>query len=157
MIGNVFNEHVQAPVIVPELQDRGVTSVVVGDWHFGAVTADGKLFTWGAHGNGALGYPTTQRTVTVPTEVRFDYGEGRQQRERFCIAAAAAGWQTGALVVDLEVGRRGSSHCLARSWILLCLQPEDSSEAEVRSAVATDVEWYVHSHNGVAVEPTLST
>ena len=105
---------VQQPVIVPELQDRGVTSVVLGDWHYGAVTADGQLLTWGAHGNGALGYPRKEHKVAVPTEVGFSYGEW-WPRARFCIAATAAGWQTGALVVDLEVGRRGSCRCLAEA------------------------------------------
>lgn len=105
---------VQQPVIVPELQDRGVTSVVLGDWHYGAVTADGQLLTWGAHGNGALGYPTKELEVAVPTKVRFDYGE-RQQGKRFCVAATAAGWQTGVLVIDLEVGRCGFCRCLAEA------------------------------------------
>ena len=40
--------------------------------------------------------------VSVPTEVRFDHEE-KTRKEMFCFAAAAAGWHTGALVIDLEV------------------------------------------------------
>ena len=119
------------PIILPALQNRGVISVVLGDYHYGALTADGKLLTWGAYSKGALGLgdPTkipvgqpggfvtedqlrrsaTYRglvrpppDVTVPTEARFDHGEKRR-RERYCFAAAAAGWHMGALVIDLEV------------------------------------------------------
>lgn len=120
------------PIILPALQNRGVISVVLGDYHYGALTVDGKLLTWGAYSKGALGLgdPTKipvgqpggfatedqlQRATTrwrilrqpppnvvVPTEVRFDHGEKRR-RERYCFAAAAAGWHMGALVIDLEV------------------------------------------------------
>ncbi|TFY69106.1 hypothetical protein EVJ58_g618 [Rhodofomes roseus] len=120
-----------SPIILPALQNRGVISVVLGDYHCGALTADGKLLTWGAYSKGALGLgdPTkiplsqpggfmddnqlrgaTNRwgilmfpppDVTVPTEVRFDHGE-KKRRERYCFAAAAAGWHMGALVMDLE-------------------------------------------------------
>lgn len=116
------------PQIIPSLQDRKVISVVIGDYHYGALTSTGKLLTWGGFSRGALGLgdPTTieagkpggyademQRQtarshggpypppVTEPTEVRFDHGEKRR-RERFCFAATAAGWHMGALVIDLE-------------------------------------------------------
>ena len=37
------------PTILPELQNKGVISVVLGDYHFGALTTTGKLFTWGIY------------------------------------------------------------------------------------------------------------
>jgi hypothetical protein len=42
--------------------------------------------------------------VSVPTEVRFDYGE-KKRKEMFCFAVTAAGWHMGALAIDLEVSR----------------------------------------------------
>ncbi|KAI8985750.1 RCC1/BLIP-II [Trametes punicea] len=120
------------PTVIPELQNRSVISVVLGDYHYGALTGTGKLLTWGAFSKGALGLgdPTLiplgqpggyaddeqRRTsvhprwgvmrpppdVRVPAEVRFDHGE-RRKREKYCFAAAALGWHTGALVIDLDV------------------------------------------------------
>ena len=114
------------PTIHSTLQYRSVISVVLGDYHFGALTADGKLLTWGDYSKGAIGlgdpreipagqpggygteemrtmmisrgYGGTPAKVNTPTEVKFEKG-----RETFCFAAAAAGWHTGALVIDLEV------------------------------------------------------
>ncbi|KIJ65618.1 hypothetical protein HYDPIDRAFT_110746 [Hydnomerulius pinastri MD-312] len=116
------------PRILPALQNIDVISVVLGDYHFGALTSTGKLLTWGAYSRGALGlgdpvkieagqpggYLTEQLRqsaashggpfppgVAEPTEVRFDHGEKRS-RKRFCFAATSAGWHMGALVIDLE-------------------------------------------------------
>ncbi|KIY71850.1 RCC1/BLIP-II protein [Cylindrobasidium torrendii FP15055 ss-10] len=116
------------PQVIPGLQRRGVISVVLGDWHYGALTTDGKVLTWGAYSNGALGLgdPTqlavgtaggyadehskqqaqergrgAPPAVEVPTEVRFDHRR-KTPKDRFCISLAASGWHTGALVIDLE-------------------------------------------------------
>ena len=43
------------PRVIPELQYKSVISVVLGDYHYGALTSTGKLLTWGAYSNGALG------------------------------------------------------------------------------------------------------
>ena len=119
------------PQVIPALQNRGVISIVLGDYQFGALLESGKLLTWGMVGSTGLGDPysiepgqpggfrTAQektRSLTAyqnipdvhnPTEVRFDH-ELSQPRERFVFAAAAAGWHMGALVVDLEeVGNSG--------------------------------------------------
>jgi len=116
--------------IIPALQYKSVISVVLGDYHSAALTADGKLYTWGAFSQGALGlgdpkdieagqaggYATERDrnaarsglrpharvpNVTVPTEVRFDHGL-KKRKDRFCFAVAAAGWHTAALVIDLD-------------------------------------------------------
>jgi len=107
-----------------------VISVVLGDYHRGALTATGKLYTWGQYSRGALGLGDpgkieagkpggfaseehriaacarrrrpTPPTVETPTEVRFDHGR-KKPKDRFCFAAAAAGWHMGALVIDLDV------------------------------------------------------
>lgn len=118
------------PKITPSLQNRSVISVVLGDYHNVALTSTGKVLSWGSYSLGALGLgdPTkllpgtpgafiTQEqrefamragrgeppSVETPTEVRFDYGR-KTPKDRFCFAIAAAGWHTGALVIDLEVG-----------------------------------------------------
>jgi len=116
------------PTIIPELQNRSVISVVVGDTHFGALTSSGKLLTWGQYSTGALGLGDPgelpagspggfaeeehriraealgygfPQNVAVPSEVRFDHrlrAEGRV--ERYCFAAVAVGFHTAALVLD---------------------------------------------------------
>ncbi|KAI0078721.1 RCC1/BLIP-II [Panus rudis PR-1116 ss-1] len=119
------------PIIIPSLQYKSVISVVLGDYHYGALTSTGKLYTWGAFSKGALGlgHPKDiepgqpggfandqQRRAVIarggeimvrppdvnePTEVRFDHGS-KNKRETFCFAATASGWHTGALVIDLD-------------------------------------------------------
>ena len=121
-----------APTIIPELQGRDVISCVVGDYHYGTLTATGKLLTWGAFSKGALGlgdpveipagqpggYATQEDKnyaihehwglmhpppgVRSPTEVRFDHQE-RRKRPKYCFGATAIGWHLGALVIDLNV------------------------------------------------------
>ncbi|THH05395.1 hypothetical protein EW145_g4827 [Phellinidium pouzarii] len=118
--------------IIPALQYKSIISVVLGDYHNAALTAEGKLYTWGVFSTGALGlgipeelpagtpggYATQEqlerarqgrriqvREVEVPTEVRFDHGKKKGKgkwTDRFCFSATAAGWHTGALVIDLE-------------------------------------------------------
>ena len=106
LMGNTITN--MQPKIFPELQQQGpdaIISVVVGDSHYGALTASGRLLTWGRFMEGALGLgPDVGRDteVRVPTEVRFGTGEGGGQR-MFCFGATACGWHTGALVVDLDV------------------------------------------------------
>jgi SCF-associated factor 1 len=117
------------PTIIPELQNKSVISVVLGDYHFGALTSSGKLLTWGQYSKGALGLGDPVKlpigspggfadeqsrgradrlgfgippNVAVPSEVRFDHGlKAKGKVERYCFAAAASGWHTGALVIDL--------------------------------------------------------
>jgi SCF-associated factor 1 len=48
-MGNQKTKAESQPTILPELQNKGVISVVLGDYHFGALTATGKLFTWGKY------------------------------------------------------------------------------------------------------------
>ncbi|KAI0794449.1 RCC1/BLIP-II [Fomes fomentarius] len=123
----LMGQHISA-----QQQHRSVISVVVGDYHYGALTSDGKLLTWGKFSKGALGLgdPVDNELgqpggfaieeawrrdpvnadwrlmspppeVAKPTEVRFDY-EDKRKRRKYCFAAAAAGWHTGALVIDLD-------------------------------------------------------
>jgi len=115
------NPQVQ-PKIIPELQYKDVISVEIGDYHNVALTAHGDLLAWGKFSNGALGLGDPSKLalgapggyveggnrrgpppdVHVPSKVRFDH-ESKAPRDRFCISATAAGWHTGALVINLEV------------------------------------------------------
>ncbi|KAG6897434.1 hypothetical protein C0992_001595 [Termitomyces sp. T32_za158] len=128
LIGNRETTPQSSPNIVPELQHRSIISVVLGDYHNAALTADGKVLTWGNYSAGALGlgeptkltagtpggYATEEHrllalsgrrfdppAVDIPTEVRFDHGL-KFAKDRFCFSIAAAGWHTGALVIDIE-------------------------------------------------------
>ncbi|TDL23958.1 RCC1/BLIP-II [Rickenella mellea] len=128
LIGKDTTDEDTAAQIIPSLQYKSIISVVLGDYHYGALTSDGKLYTWGAFSNGALGLgdpmniepgqpggfatealrnmAATRRInrladVTMPTQVRFDH-QIKKKKDRFCFAAAAAGWHMGALVIDLE-------------------------------------------------------
>ncbi len=129
LLGDTATSPLTEPRVLPELQNKSIISVVIGDYHNAALTAGGKLLTWGAYSSGALGLgePTklepgtpggfadhtalqsaierrrgTPPAVGKPTEVRFDHGS-KTPKERFCFAVTAAGWHTGALVIDLEV------------------------------------------------------
>ncbi|KAF8624752.1 hypothetical protein AX15_005650 [Amanita polypyramis BW_CC] len=112
LMGDTDTTEESEPRIIPDLQNKSVISVVLGDYHSAALAADGKLYTWGKFSAGALGlgeepvlsrssnvFDLEELTINVPTEVWF----GRR-KNRFCIAVAAAGWHTGALVIDLEPG-----------------------------------------------------
>jgi SCF-associated factor 1 len=131
-VGDTDTKPDSRPKVIPQLQNKSIISVVIGDYHNAALTANGKLLTWGAYSNGALGLgdplklepgtpggfanardlqkaqergrigPTALPAVDVPTEIKFDHNS-KKKRERFCFAATAAGWHTGALVIDLEV------------------------------------------------------
>jgi len=131
LMGGVHTDEHSEPKIIPELQNRSVISVVLKDYHHGALTAEGQLLTWGPYCYGALGLgvptdlplgtpggylaeaqlfrsrlsewgPLEPPAVTSPSPVHFNHGLKPGGR-RFCFAATAAGWHTGALVVCLEV------------------------------------------------------
>ena len=111
-------------IVLPELQNRGVISIVLGDYHHAALLEDGKLLTWGQVNGCGMGNPFTLPVgvpggfkteqdkvyaqkrrvlipaIEVPTEVRFDHGL-KEKRESFVFGVAAAGWHMGALVIDL--------------------------------------------------------
>lgn len=152
-MGNTDTNATSMPKIIPALQNKSVISVVLGDYHCGALTSTGKLLTWGAYSKGALGlgdpaeiepgmpggYATeVQRasgrgippSVEIPTEVRFDH-TNKKRRDRFCFAAAAAGWHMGALLIDLDVSQSFGFDRLNRAKELLSLQPEDEDDADV--------------------------
>lgn len=93
--------------------------VECGDYHFGALTASGELFTFGGYSNGALGLGventrlspalrgTMDRSVTVPSRVSFldpARPNASSQPDEYCFNLAMAGWASGALCVNLADG-----------------------------------------------------
>ncbi|KZP01603.1 RCC1/BLIP-II protein [Calocera viscosa TUFC12733] len=130
LMGTSSTQPDMSPSVVPALQHRSVISVVLGDYHRAALTAQGELLTWGSFSSGALGLgdpyklePGTpggfrtirdrdwgQRSrqpppdVEEPTPVNFHFGQ-EDASPTFCFSAAAAGWHVGALVLDLEEQR----------------------------------------------------
>ncbi|KAG6908970.1 hypothetical protein DXG01_002577 [Tephrocybe rancida] len=145
LIGNIDTTSESKPKIIPDLQNKSIISVVLGDYHNAALTSNGKVYTWGGYSRGALGLgdpaaltPGTPggfnsederrvSNVVVPTEVRFDHGQ-KLPRERFCFSIAAAGWHTGALVIDLEPDTEEE-------------EVEWESEEEVEWEFEEEVEW----------------
>jgi SCF-associated factor 1 len=53
--GDVNTTPEKLPIIIPELQNRSIISVVCGKSHFGALTSSGKLLTWGEYSEGSFG------------------------------------------------------------------------------------------------------
>lgn len=129
LMGDTETSANSPPEIMPALQDRSIISVMLGDYHFGALTSTGQLLTWGSYSHGALGlgiptdlplgapggYQTPQDVETArtrrwlleppkveePAEVDFNLGR-KKAGKKFCFAASAAGWHTGALVIGLD-------------------------------------------------------
>jgi len=66
-LGDSSNRSV--PTVVASLEGRNVSALVGGAYHSVAVTADGKLWTWGNNSYGQLGLGYTSSGVNVPTEV----------------------------------------------------------------------------------------
>ena len=111
--------------ILADLQNKNVIAVALGDYHFGALTAEGHLLTWGKYQAGSLGlgdpahipvgesggfatreaqerhasgaWGLTPPEVKTPTRVMFS-----KKESRYCFAAVAAGWHFGALVLDVD-------------------------------------------------------
>jgi SCF-associated factor 1 len=113
------------PEIFPTLQGREFDSIVLGDYHYGALTMDGKLLTWGNADCSGLGYSSTS-VIHQPREVKFDYEQSGPKRW-FVLGVAAAGWHMGALVADLEVGGAIVLRCI------LIIAPRRNQEVQARS------------------------
>ncbi|ORX64002.1 RCC1/BLIP-II protein [Basidiobolus meristosporus CBS 931.73] len=94
--------------VYPELQDCGVNQVTFGDWHFGALTNDGKLYTWGQASGGALGQGSMHREVKCPTQVPSLAGY-------YIFSISFAGWHSAALAVPLKQ-KEPSTSTIAKSF-----------------------------------------
>lgn len=96
-----------------------ICRVECGDYHFGALTAAGELYTFGGYSNGALGLGventrlepalrgTLDRSVAIPSRVSFldpSRPTAASQPDEYCFNLAMAGWASGALCVNLNEG-----------------------------------------------------
>ncbi|KAG1770740.1 regulator of chromosome condensation 1/beta-lactamase-inhibitor protein II [Suillus occidentalis] len=97
------------PVILPALQNNDVISVVLGDYHYGALTSTGKLLTWGEYSRGALGLgdpgmlaPGQPGGYSTEARRRAAVANGGPYPPGVSEPAELLGWHMGALVIDLE-------------------------------------------------------
>lgn len=158
------------PTVILSLQNRGVISIVLGDYQYGALLENGQLLTWGQAGATGLGDPTLiepgkpggfrteqerSRSLTTfqsipdvhePTEVRFDH-ELAKPRKRFVFGAAAAGWHMGALVVDLEEVQT-RRHFNSSSNLML------QGEPELKKAIAEKDHEKTSTNNPLLNDPS---
>ena len=65
------------------------------------IGSPGGFASYEAYARAKGGAMSNAPSVTNPAEVRFDHGLEKKE-DRFCFAVTAAGWHTGALVVDLK-------------------------------------------------------
>ncbi|CUM64565.1 uncharacterized protein PRCAT00002172001 [Priceomyces carsonii] len=107
----------ETPKILPELQNRNITSVTIGDYHYLALTSNGEMLSWGTESKqcGCLGLGPKQEIidnnngnvndlgrqngmeVLRPMKVKRPAASGKW------LAAAAAGWHScGIFVPSLE-------------------------------------------------------
>jgi len=118
LIGNVTSKADEAPVIMSDLQKRGIIGLSWGDWHGLALCEDGSILSWGKElrANGCLGlgyqdYADAQEkgllidalsgevVSTVPRRIPGFGGE----EDKFAFCVAAAGWHSAALVANFKV------------------------------------------------------
>lgn len=103
-----------SPIIRPELQNRDIIRVEVGDYHYGALTSSGQLLTWGQYSNGALGHGEANEriedshfgnmAVAVPQEVKFGdpLKDHLGKDDEFVFNVTMAGWASSALTVNFN-------------------------------------------------------
>ncbi|KAG2207667.1 hypothetical protein INT47_011787 [Mucor saturninus] len=93
LIGKADADPTTDPIIFRELQNRDVCKVSFGDYHFGAVTNEGELLTWGNYSSGALGHGDMQQT-SQPTPKIVE-----ALSSMFVFAIGFGGWQSSVLAI----------------------------------------------------------
>ncbi|WVQ78399.1 hypothetical protein IAT38_000485 [Cryptococcus sp. DSM 104549] len=102
---------------LPDLQNKEIIQVALGDYHYAALTSGGEMFTWGQGASGQLGLGAAGRSgggEGIPRLVSFRTGDsdddsddegvgsGEKKEEEgkpFVFSITAAGWHTGALIL----------------------------------------------------------
>ena len=66
---------IQSPVINKALRGKRITTFSAGKSHYGAVTSDGRLYTWGDNNDYQLGLPSTANIqyMPVPVEIKLKH------------------------------------------------------------------------------------
>ncbi|KAI8341025.1 regulator of chromosome condensation 1/beta-lactamase-inhibitor protein II [Chlamydoabsidia padenii] len=76
------------------LSNQGFCKVSFGDYHFGALTNDGDLLTWGAFSAGALGHGDTNEDDILETPQKVAAFENM-----YVFAIGFGGWHSGVLAI----------------------------------------------------------
>ncbi|KAF8465262.1 regulator of chromosome condensation 1/beta-lactamase-inhibitor protein II [Kalaharituber pfeilii] len=126
-IADEDDEQAIKPIIMPSLQKRGIVAIAFGDYHSLALTADGKLFSWGTEPNacGCLGLGPREVASRLgvrygrdgildePMEISFNEklevfypSTGQSTQSPFVFNIAAAGWHSAALVLTSNPSKR---------------------------------------------------
>ena len=99
------------PVVLPELQGRGVIDMAMGDYHYLALTDRGELLTWGRESSlcGCLGLGSKETFLSEHPEASGDSGSDivankpvvvkKPEEKGEWLAIAAAGWHSGGIFV----------------------------------------------------------
>ncbi|KAI5965402.1 uncharacterized protein KGF55_001623 [Candida pseudojiufengensis] len=104
------------PIIIPELQNKNIKSIEIGDYHYLALTNEGSLLSWGQESRscGCLGIGPRELAISenpnqvielgnnievkTPMNVKSPYGN----RKGKWVAIAASGWHSGGIYVPDE-------------------------------------------------------
>ncbi|OAD72764.1 hypothetical protein PHYBLDRAFT_187167 [Phycomyces blakesleeanus NRRL 1555(-)] len=73
-----------------------ICNVSFGDYHTGALTTAGSLYTWGSYSSGALGHGARRQDIHHPKKVSA-------LNDKFVFGIGFGGWQSSALVIPKEV------------------------------------------------------
>ena len=74
-LGQGQDRHRFTPTIIPSLKGIIITQVACGDFHTGAITDTGKLYTWGKGDDGRLGHGDMSLAYLSPKLVEFFDGQ----------------------------------------------------------------------------------
>ncbi|KAI9277305.1 regulator of chromosome condensation 1/beta-lactamase-inhibitor protein II [Phascolomyces articulosus] len=85
------------PEVLEQLQ-HDICKVTFGDYHCGALTNQGRLLTWGANSNGAIG----DGTMSMFAERKNIPEEITTLRNMFVFAIGFGGWQSSALAIPRD-------------------------------------------------------
>jgi alpha-tubulin suppressor-like RCC1 family protein len=94
LLGKISNTEA---LILPDLQNKNICKVSFGDYHCGALTNDGKLYTWGNFSSGALGHGTEHLESHQHTPTLVDALDNM-----FVFAIGFGGWQSSVLAIPLQ-------------------------------------------------------
>ncbi|KAI8993556.1 regulator of chromosome condensation 1/beta-lactamase-inhibitor protein II [Pilobolus umbonatus] len=90
LLGDVETAEGDRPILLAELNHHNISRITFGDYHYGALTNQGELYTWGSYSMGALGHGNNRRAQVLPMKVSY-------LQNMFVFAIGFGGWQSSAL------------------------------------------------------------
>ncbi|OXM80887.1 SCF-associated factor 1 [Cryptococcus neoformans Bt63] len=121
------------PDFLPDLQNKGIIQVALGDYHYAALTNRGEMLTWGQGGTGQLGLGAEGRRGDgiIPKLVKFWEEEAGREDPGFVFSITAAGWHTGALLLgNNKPKRKVADESAAQSPIHRTVDTDSSSQPQ---------------------------